>query len=114
MATVDHDIGDAVRLWAAFFDEAGAQAAPDTVTLIVRDPSDNDATVANVPAVTGDLTIASTAVGATLATTTGVYKASVTADEAGVWCYEWTGVGTVDETQTGFFEVRRRKVGDPA
>jgi hypothetical protein len=114
VATVDHDIGDAVRLWAAFYDELGAQAAPDTVTLIVRDPSDNDTTISNGGASAGDLAIASAAVGATLAATTGVYKAVVNADEAGVWWYEWTGTGTVDEVQSGFFEVRRRPVEDPA
>ena len=111
MAT--HDIGDVVRLWSAFFDEAGAQAAPGAVTLIVRTPAGADSTVANSGASAGDLTIASTAVGTTLATTTGVYKATVSATEAGVWWFEWTGVGTVDEVQSGWFEVRRRLVDDP-
>jgi len=111
MAT--HDIGDTVRLWAAFFDEAGDQTAPGLVTLIVRSPDGTDTTVANEAAVEADLDIASAAVGTTLATETGVYKASVQVDQAGFWYYEWTGVGTVDEVQPGGWEVPRRRVGDP-
>jgi hypothetical protein len=109
MAT--HDIGDTVRLWVAFFDEAGAQADPDTVTLDVEDP----AGVVTQPSVTaaeaGDLTIASASVGVTLATVTGVYKAAVDVDQAGHWEYAWYGVGTVDERDEGWFQVRRQRVG---
>ena len=109
-----HDIGDVVRLWAAFFDESGAQAAPTLVTLIVRSPDGVDATIANAGAIAGDLTLASASVGQTLATVTGVYKAVVPATQSGLWWFEWTGVGTVDEMQTGYFEVRRRRVATPA
>ena len=111
--SIAHDIGDAVRLWVAFHNEAGAQAAPTLVTLIVHTPAGVDATVANADAIAGDLTIASAAVGETLAATTGVYKASVAATSAGLWRFEWTGVGVVDEVQSGWFEVRRRMVDDP-
>jgi len=109
-----HDIGDAVRLWAVFRDIDGVQADPTAVTLIVRDPSGNDATVSNSSAVAGDVTAAATATGQTLADETGVYKADVTVDEAGFWQYEWTGTGAVAEVIPGWIEVRRRRVGDPA
>lgn len=109
-----HDIGDAVRLWCVFRDESGDQAAPTSVTLIVRDPSGNDASVATTPATAGDVTNAATATGQTLTDETGVYKASVTVDEAGFWHYEWTGTGAVVEVEPGWLEVRRRRVGDPA
>ena len=111
-----HDVGDVVRLWAAFFDEAGAQTAPTTVTLIVRDPADVDTTISNEAAVSGDVTLAAAATGSTLADETGVYKAVVETSGAlpGVWRYEWEGAGIVDEVQSGWFEVRPRKVADPA
>jgi hypothetical protein len=109
-----HDIGDAVRLWSVFRDESGDQAAPTTVTLIVHHPDGEDESVATTPAVAGDVSNAATATGQTLADETGLYKASVTPDEAGFWHYEWTGVGAIAETEQGWFEVRRRRVGDPA
>lgn len=113
-----NDIGDAVRLWAVFRTEAGAQAAPTSVTLIVRDPSGTDTTVSNSAGESGDGAIASAAIvaagGAALVDETGLYKATVTPDVAGWYWYEWTGAGAVVETQPGWFEVRRRRVGDPA
>ena len=109
-----HDIGDAVRLWAVFRDESGSQAAPTTVTLIVHHPDGEDESVGTFEAVAGDVTNAATATGQTLVDETGVYKASVTPDEAGFWYFEWTGSGAVVEVIPGWFEVRRRRVSDPA
>jgi hypothetical protein len=97
-----------------FRDIDGDQAAPTAVTLIVRDPSDNDGTVGNSAATADDVTAAAAATGQTLVDETGVYKADVTVDEAGWWHYEWTGTGAVAEVEPGWFEVRRRRVDDPA
>ena len=110
----DHDIGEAVRLWAVFRDIDGDQAAPSTVTLIVHHPDGEDESVDNDPAGSGDVTAAATATGQTLVDETGVYYADVTPDEAGWWQYEWTGTGAVAEVEPGWFAVRRRRVGDPA
>jgi len=109
-----HDIGEAVRIWVAFRDIDGDQADPTAVTFIVHHPDGEDETVANSQASAGDVTAAATALGQTLVDETGVYKTDVTPDEAGFWHFEWTGTGNVVEVEPGWFEVRRRRVGDPA
>ena len=109
-----HDIGDAVRLWGVFRDQNGTQADPTTVTLIVHHPDGEDETVVTSSASVGEVGLAATATGQTLEDETGVYKATVTPDEAGFWQYEWTGAGAVVEVIPGWLEVRRRRVGDPA
>lgn len=109
MAT--HDIGDAVRLWVAFRDEANAQTAPDTVELYVRAPDGEVTLVANAAADGADETLAEAALGETLSGVTGVYKAVVVPDEAGTWRYRWEATGSVTERQAGWFDVRLDRVG---
>ena len=106
-----YDIGDAVVLYAVFRDEAGDQADPTAVTLLVRDPSGNTAEESNAAAQAGDETAAETATGQTLSGVTGVYKATVTVDEAGWWHYKWVGSGNVAEMEASWIEVRRDRVG---
>jgi hypothetical protein len=104
-----HDIGDAVRLWVVWRNEAGVQTAA-TTTLHVRKPDGTVTLVANSSAAVEDETLAEAATGQTLSGVTGVYKAQVTADQAGRHDYRWTATGAVTEVSEGWFDVRVRRV----
>lgn len=107
---MSHDVGDAVRLWAVFRDEAGAQADPGLVTLAVRHPDYTVEDIPTEPAEAGDETLAEEAMGETLTGVTGVYKAVVEPDAGGVWWYRWAGEGAVMEAEESWFAVNFRRV----
>ena len=110
VAAVSADVGDVLTLWAAFRDQTGAQAAPTAVVLTVRKPDGTSSVVANSAASAPDETLAETATGQMLSGVTGVYKATLTIDQAGTWRYRWAGTGAVAEMEQGVFMVRRDRV----
>lgn len=114
MASVSHDVGDAVTVWGVFRNAAREQAAPDTVTLTVRHPIFGSELLEHEDAETEDLKEASEATGQILVDTTGVYKATIVVDASGVWRYAWAGTGEVTERHEGWFDVRRRRVEAPS
>lgn len=84
-------VGDTVTLTNAFAVD-GTATDPTTITLVVTDPSGNADTY--------------TYAGATITkSSTGVYTKNITADEAGIWSYTWTGTGTAADVADGTFEV---------
>jgi hypothetical protein len=105
-----HDVGDLVRVWAVFRDMSGAQAAPDTVTLVARAPDGTEATVANTPAAAEDEAAAEAATGEALSGVTGVYRGDIAVDQAGAWWYRWQGIGTVSKAGESSFRVKPRRV----
>ena len=80
-----YHLGTGVRLTGIFTDVAGAVADPTAISLVVRDPSGNEATY-------------TFALGTITRTGVGVYYQDVTCDERGVWYYEWQGTGAVVAT----------------
>jgi hypothetical protein len=106
-----HDIGDEITLWAVFRDEEGAQAAPTTVTLAVRDPDGDYEVITHEAAAAEDEEAAEAATGETLTGVTGVYKATLAIDQAGIWVYRWVGEGTVAEVEPSVFYVRPDPIG---
>lgn len=87
-----YDIGDTVRVTATFRNELSALADPDAVTCTFRRPSGT-----NVEATPSS-------------TSTGVWTASVTIDQSGVWRYRVTGTGSNSIAEEGSFVVRRQRV----
>ena len=84
-------VGDTVTLTNTFT-VSGTATDPTTVSLTVTDPSGNTDTY--------------TYAGATITkTATGIYTKNVTADEAGIWSYTWTGTGAAADVADGAFEV---------
>lgn len=93
MANNDWDVGDTPNL-TCDFTNAGALTDPTTITLIVVDPSGNQATYTYALAeITKDAT--------------GQYSKTVTVDESGTWQYRWVGTGTVPAADEGEFYVTR-------
>lgn len=109
---MSHDIGDLVRLWAIFYNEAGTATDPTAVTCTLAHPDGTVEALTPEAASAGDLTIASAALGVTVEATTGLYKTSFTPDEAGVWRYRWNATGTVEEAQHGWIDVAVDQVGE--
>ena len=91
MATT-YDIGDAVKLAAAFTSSSVA-ADPTTVTLKVKDPSGNESTYTY-------------ALGQVIRESVGNYYKIVSLDEAGTWYYRFVGTGAVETAAEGFLYVR--------
>lgn len=90
---MEYDIGDTVRLTAAFTNAAGTAADPATVTLQIKDPSGN---VDNY-----------TYAGATVTkSATGSYYYDLSVDEPGTWFFRWKGTGAVATAEEGSFDVR--------
>ena len=85
-----YDIGDGVRLTAAFSID-GSGANPDTVTVTVMDPSGNKTTPA---AGSG---------------TDGSYNVDAIVDEQGTWHYHFAGTGAVVAAGEGHFFVRKKE-----
>ena len=90
------DIGDLVRLKAAFTDaESGAAIDPDTVAFRVREP-DGTLTDYAYPA-----EVTKTAVGA--------YQVDVDADQAGSWRWRVFSTGNGQAAEEDGFTVRKSK-----
>ena len=90
MANV-YDIGDGIRLTAAFSID-GSGANPDTVTVTVMDPSGNKTTPAAGSGTDGAYNVDSTIV-----------------DEQGTWYYHFAGTGAVVAAGEGHFFVRKKE-----
>lgn len=92
------DIGDLVRVTAAFTDIAGVAADPTTVTLEVKNPAGARAvyTSATSPAVVNSAV--------------GSYYCDVPVALAGRWSYRWVGSGAVIAAAEGEFEVSLSRV----
>lgn len=74
-------VGDAIQLKTTFT-VSGTNTDPTTITLEVKDPSNN----------TDTYTYAATQI---TKDATGKFSKIITFDEAGWWTYEWTGTGAV-------------------
>lgn len=84
-------VGDTVTLTNTFA-VAGTATDPTTISLVVTDPSGNADTY--------------TYAGATITkSATGIYTKNITADEAGIWSYTWTGTGTASDVASSSFVV---------
>lgn len=79
MATIACDVGDLVRLSAAFTDSAGVAADPTAVTLRLIDPTGVEVDPAPTPTHDG----------------TGAYHYDLAIDAAGIWVYRYAGTGAV-------------------
>lgn len=86
-----YDIGDLVTLTATLTNTAGTLSDPTSVTLTVRKPDGSSSTVSNTRS------------------STGVYTADVTIDQAGEWNYRWEGTGALVVAEEGQFYVRPRR-----
>lgn len=109
---MSYDVGDDVTVFAVFRDADGDQAAPDEVVLHVLDPATGESeVVTNEAAGAGDVAAAAAELDETLADETGLFKATIEPDSAGVWWYAWIGTGTVPaDRQERWFDVRRQRV----
>lgn len=84
-------VGDTVTLTNTFA-VSGTATDPTTISLVVTDPTGTATTY--------------TYAGATITkSSTGVYTKNITADEAGIWSYTWTGTGTAADVANGSFNV---------
>lgn len=83
-----YDVGDTVRLEAAFTSDAGDPAEPETVVLIARTPDGVD-----------------TEHGAT-SDGDGVYHVDLQPATPGTWAYRWVSTGAVHGAEPGMFCVR--------
>lgn len=87
MSTV-YDVGDLVRVTAAFTDVDGAAVDPTIVKLQVRSRL--------ISAVYTDA----------VQDGTGLFHRDVPVDCSGVWYYRWTGIGAVEAGGEGAFQVK--------
>jgi hypothetical protein len=87
---VNYDVGDSVKLTAAFTNDAGAPADPDGIDAIVRTP--------------GEVSTVYTAADFTHPTV-GAYELTVIATEAGEWTWRVAGTGAVTAASEGHFYV---------
>lgn len=87
-----YDIGDTVRLTAAFADSAGTASDPTTVAITVRLPDQSVSTLS----ATRD--------------STGNYHADLVASQTGNHYYRFTGTGALVVAEEGEFYIRVRKV----
>ena len=94
VAANTYDVGDEVRLSAAFEKPANTPADPGTIVFKVKDPSGNITTY----------TYGSDA--QLVKDSTGNYHVDVTIDEEGTWFYRFTGTGTVVAAGESFFYAR--------
>lgn len=87
-----YDIGDGVRLTAAFT-VADVATDPTTVTLTLTDPSANSSSPS--PTNSG----------------TGAYYEDIVVDESGSWHYRFVGTGAVVAASEGHLSVRKKEGG---
>jgi hypothetical protein len=93
-----YDIGDLVRITGTFVLPTGTATDPTTIRVIVQDPSGNESAY-----VYGS--------GATVGkTSTGIYYADISVDEAGEWPYRWTGTTACQSATESYWLVRERIV----
>lgn len=95
-----YEKGDLVYVQGTFTDPLNSDAAVDPTAVYVtfKDPSGNVTTYQY--GVDAELTKAST----------GVYRANIDADEAGMWYYRWYSTGTGQASEPGHFKVRETEV----
>jgi hypothetical protein len=118
MATdsVTMDIGDVLTVFHQFVDNiTGEPTEPDDPVLTLKAP-DGEVTEVDIHAVVDadELVAAAEELGVTLADGTGVYAASIEPDTHGRWWYRWKGDGAAKTAGEVGFNVRRRRVGEPA
>lgn len=93
-----HDIGDLVKITAAFADTDGAAVDPTAVTCYYKDPSGNISEL--VYGVDTDV----------VKSDTGSYYTTIAVDESGSWYYRWKGTGAVIAAAEDWFSVRQLEV----
>lgn len=92
------DEGDKVRLNVTFYNMSGALANPSTVSLATRTPAQLE-------------TAATTTTAGITNASTGVYHTDVTLNIAGLWRFEFRGVGnSVDQIERFAIDVTRSEV----
>ena len=112
---VSLDVGDSHRIWYVYRDETGAQAEPLSVALTVRSPDGTATLEPDVdPADSADVELAAAALGETLSSETGLFRATLIPSTSGVWWYRWHAEGSISDQREGWLDVRRRRVPDPA
>lgn len=79
-----YDVGDKVRLSAAFTDENEVATDPTTVTVRYRKP--DESTVVKVHVTDAEV----------VKDSTGNYHIDISVDAAGKWFYRWEGTGTLE------------------
>jgi len=121
MATdsVTVDIGDVHPVWYQFRHRfTDEPMEPDDPALHLEDPDGEVSDVA-IHLVTDEDELAAAVVafaakGVTLEDGTGLYGASLEPDKEGRWYYRWKGDGAAKAADQVGFNVRRRRVGEPA
>ncbi len=94
MRTNEYDIGDEVRVSAAFQSLANVLTDPTTVTVKVKDPA--NAITSYVYGTDEEL----------VKDSTGMYHLDVTPDQSGTWYYRFASTGTVTAAEEKSFLVR--------
>jgi hypothetical protein len=89
-----YDVGDLVRVTAAFVNAAGAAADPTSVTLRVIAPSGVETSYSS-----------SASPSEVFKSATGSYYADIDVTAHGDWHYRWEGTGAVQSSQAGQFAV---------
>ncbi len=100
MSANEYELGQAVRLTAAFLNTAGAAADPSTVSVkhgvaLVNPPPDPTAT-----------TLVFGVDAAVIKDSTGNYHADILPAVPGNYTYSWIGTGTVAAVSVGHFRVK--------
>ena len=87
---MSYDVGDSVKLTAAFTSDSGDAADPDVITGTVRSPSDVETEYTNADFAHPAL---------------GSYELTVIASESGTWTWRIAGSGAVTAAREGQFYV---------
>jgi hypothetical protein len=89
-----YQVGDLVRISAAFTNSSGAAADPTTVTLLVK-----------LRYVVGSTATTYTYPAQIVKDSTGNYHYDFTPTTEGIWDYRWVGTGTVQAAAEDAFNV---------
>ncbi len=95
LSQYDGDIGDLVRVTAYFTNSSDVATDPGVVTILVRDPSDNEASIS------------------VTSTVTGTHWAEQSIDEAGTWYFRCKGTGTVEAAGERQLVIRASALASP-
>ena len=94
-----YDIGDVVRVSAAFLDSSDLAADPTGVVVSYRNPSSGVVTTLTYGV---DVEVVKDSI--------GNYHVDITTAAHGRYTYKWVGTGAVAATVEGFFHVRESNV----
>lgn len=96
-----YDIGDLVQLNVLVTGSEGTPVDPETVELVVRDP-------------TGEVTTYDYALGTVVRTDVGSYLVQLTPDQPGTWVYRWVTTGVGQGAEERRFYVRAHSAVEEA